>query len=128
MSSGRSARDTSIRQQASLYEWCGGVGIAEEATNGIQVGRVLPRLQLDHQGMEEVNGVDDAAKVDEEEEITALAEKEAGQIQCLPMPETPTLSDVLVQRCTHYLYRPWCPDCVEGRGREFWHRSMFKYI
>ena len=65
-------------------------------------------------GMEEVNGVDDAAKVNEEEEITAPDKEEADRIQCLPIPETPTLSDVLDHRCTHDPYRPWSPDCVEG--------------
>ena len=26
-------------------------------------------------------------------------------------------------RCIHYPYRPWCPDCVEGRGHEFGHSA-----
>ena len=105
MSSGRSARDTSIRPQATLSEWRGVLGIGEGETNGIQVGRVLPRIRQDHQGMGEVNGVDDVAKVDEEEEITAPEEEEAERIQCLPIPESPTLRDVLDHRCTHCPYR-----------------------
>ena len=73
MSSGRSARDTSIRPQAtlSLSEVLGGFGIADGELNGIHVGCGLLRLRQDHQCTAEVNGVDDAAKVGEEEEITA---------------------------------------------------------
>ena len=71
--------------------------------------------------MAEVNGVDDVEKVDEDEELTAPDEEEAEQVQCLPMPDTPTLSDVLGHRVTHHPYRPWCPDCDEGFGREFGH-------
>ena len=123
MSSGRSARDTSIRPQLALSAWHGGLDIAESEKDGTQKGCMLPRARQIHQRMDEVNGVDDAARAIQEEEITAPDEEEAEQIQCLPIPETPTLSDVLDHRCTHYPYRPWCPDCVEGRGREFGHSA-----
>ena len=71
--------------------------------------------------MAEVNGVGDEEKVEGEEEITAPDEEEAEQIQCLPIPDSPTHNDVLAHRGIHYPYRHWCPDCVEGRGREFGH-------
>ena len=62
--------------------------------------------------MVEVHGVDDDEKVNEDEEITAPDETEVEQVQCLPIPGTPTLSDVLGHRVPHYPCRPWCPDCV----------------
>ena len=40
--------------------------------------------------------------VEGEEEITAPDEEEAEQVQCLPIPDTPTFSDVLAHRATHY--------------------------
>ena len=113
MSSGRSARNTSIRPQLALSEWRGDFDIAESEKNWTQKGCMLPRARQTHQRMDDANGVDDAAKAIQEEEITAPDEEEAEQIQCLPIPETPTLSDVLDHHCTHYPYRPWCPDCVE---------------
>ena len=63
------------------------------------------------------------AVVADEEEAGAVVEEEAEVIKPLPTPETPTRSDVLSDRVTHYHNRPWCEDCVEGRGREFGHSS-----
>ena len=66
MSSGKPARDTSIRPQAALSEWRGGFGIAESEKDGIRKGCTLPRARRVHESMYEVNGVDDAAKASEE--------------------------------------------------------------
>ena len=63
------------------------------------------------------------AGVEGEEKITAPDEEEAEPVQCLPIPDTHTLSDVFAHHGTHYPYRPWCPGCVEGRGRERGHFS-----
>ena len=79
------------------------------------------RLRRDHQDMTEVYGVDDDEKVEGGEERAAPDAEEAEQVQGFPIPDAPTLSDVLPHHATHYPYRPWCPDCAEGRGREFWH-------
>ena len=121
MGSGKPARDTSIRPQASVSEKRGGCSIAEAEKVGIHADCELPRLRQNLQGMAEANEVNDEEKVEGEEEITASDEEEAEQIQCLPIPDTPTLNDVLAHRAMHYPYRPWCPDWVEGRGREFGH-------
>ena len=59
MSSGKPARDTSIRPQATLLEERGGCGIAEFEKVGIHASCELPRLRRNHQDMAEVNGVDD---------------------------------------------------------------------
>ena len=65
----------------------------------------------------------DEVKPDNVESFQAEVEEEAEVIKPLPTPETPTRSDVLSHRVTHDPYRPWCEDCVEGRGREFGHSS-----
>ena len=122
MRSGSSAQSTSIRPpDATPVEERGGCDIAEFEEVGIRASCRLLRTPQDHQDMAEVNGVDDKEDVVGEEEITAPEEKEAEAVQCLPTPDTPTLSDVLAHRATHYPYRPWCPNCVEGRGRELGH-------
>ena len=67
----------------------------------------------------DVNNVEEVFEVvDDNEEITSLEEEEAEQVQRLPTPEAPTLSEILDHRATHVPFRAWCPDCVEGRGRE----------
>ena len=122
MRSGSPAQSTSIRPpDATPVEERGGSDIAECEEVGIKASCRLPRARQDHQDMAEVNGVDDKEDVVGEEEVTTPEEEEAEAVQCLPTPDTPTLSDVLAHRATHYPYRPWCPDCVEGRGREFGH-------
>ena len=68
--------------------------------------------------VDEVNG--ESENVDE---FKAEVGEEAEAIKPLPTPETPTRSEVLSHRVLHYPYRPWCEDCVEGRGREFGHSS-----
>ena len=50
------------------------------------------------------------------------AEEEAQPVSTLPTPNMPTQSERDDHNLTHYLYRSWCPDCVEGRGIEMGHR------
>ena len=67
--------------------------------------------------------VDEASEVVAEEEYVAPAEEEAEAVQRLPTPDMPTRSDMLDHCATHVPFRAWCPHCVEGRGREFGHRT-----
>jgi hypothetical protein len=62
-------------------------------------------------------------KLEDNEVINAPEEEEAELVQRLPTPDAPTLSEILDHRATHVPFRAWCPDCVEGRGREFGHSS-----
>ena len=70
-----------------------------------------------------VHGVDDIVPEPvEDEEIVAPEEQEQAEvIQRLPTPFTPTRSDLLDHRATHCPFWAACPDCVEGRGKEFGH-------
>ena len=65
----------------------------------------------------EVIDVEEVKLVDDNEEITAPEEEEAEQVQRLPTPKAPTLSEILDHRATHVPFRAWFPDCVEGSGR-----------
>ena len=61
------------------------------------------------------------------EELEAPNEGEqAASVTPLPIPFQPTLSQFLDHCITHYPYQSWCPYCVEGRGREFGHRTVVK--
>ena len=65
----------------------------------MRIVKCLDYVRQDHQGMAEVNG-DDEEKAKGEEEITTPDEEEAEQVQCRPIPDTPTFSDVLAHRAT----------------------------
>ena len=62
-------------------------------------------------------------KLEDNEVINAPEEEEAEVVQRLPTPGAPTLSEILDHCATHVPFRAWCPDCVEGRVREFGHSS-----
>ena len=72
-------------------------------------------------GQDAVFGVEDGAggepKVSDEGE-------QAVRIVPLPTPFQPTLSQFWDHCGTHCPYQPWCPYCVEGRGREFGHSRV----
>ena len=111
MSSGKPARDTSIRPQRTLSERRGGCDIAEFERRRNQVASDQPVFDVDD--VEEV-----VEKVEDNEVITAPEEAEAEQVQRLPTPDAPTLSEILDHRATHVPFRAWYPDRVEGRGRK----------
>ena len=50
-----------------------------------------------------------------EEEVQPLSQAKS--------PEMPTMSQMQAHRETHLPYRSWCPECVEGFGREAPHTS-----
>ena len=58
---------------------------------------------------------DDAAA--EEDEITT-EETEVLPQQTVRTPFQPTASQLAKHRIDHLPYREWCPECVEGFGRE----------
>ena len=70
-----------------------------------------------------VHGVDDIAPEPlEEEKLVAPDEQEQAEvIQRLSAPFTLTRSDMLDHRATYCPFWAACPDCVEGRGKEFGH-------
>ena len=70
----------------------------------------------DNSGGIEVLGNEDAG-----EEVVE-AEEEAQPVNTLPTPDMPTQSERDEHDLSHYPYRSWCTDCVEGRGIEMGHR------
>ena len=65
---------------------------------------------------------------DDSGEVLKASDKgeEAVKVTSLPTPFQPTLSQFTDHRVTHFPYQSWCPYCVEGRGREFGHRTTEK--
>ena len=59
------------------------------------------------------------------EAVIEVAEEEVQQsVRGLRAPQMPTQAEVEHHRiCGHLPYRPWCPECVEGFGREWPHRG-----
>ena len=52
----------------------------------------------------------------------SLAEEEAQPQRLVKTPYTPTAAEMAEHRANGHLpYRCWCPDCVEGFGREWAH-------
>ena len=50
--------------------------------------------------------------------------KEVQPQKSIQTPYTPTRAEMAEHRANGHLpYRPWCPDCVEGFGREWGHRG-----
>ena len=60
---------------------------------------------------------------DENEEAFDAPEDFAAQ-RSLPSPQLPSQSLIDDQCITHMLYRSWCRECVEGRGRETAHSCV----
>ena len=56
--------------------------------------------------------------------IEAAEEEVQQRVRGLRAPAMPTQAEVEHHRmCGHLPYRPWCPECVEGFGREWPHRA-----
>ena len=55
------------------------------------------------------------------EELTAEQDTETKRV--LPTPILPSAAEIEDHRIDHMPYRSWCPDCVEGRGREAPHHA-----
>ena len=51
------------------------------------------------------------------EEIVSI-EEEVQPCKQMKSPATPTQSELDEHRVDHLPYRDWCPECVEGFGRE----------
>ena len=58
----------------------------------------------------------------EEDEIQA-PEEETRPFKAMNRPEAPTQEEIDRHRIDHLPYRAWCPECVEGFGRERPHRA-----
>ena len=69
---------------------------------------------------------DDKAHGDKVEEVEG-AEADEGEAavprNALPGPGQPTQPQLEDHRVDHYLYRPWCPECVAGRATGEQHRA-----
>ena len=64
----------------------------------------------------------DKGKVDDSEVIESTEEEvQPRQVQRTPL--LPTQSQLDEHRIDHLPYRSWCPECVEGFGRETAHTS-----
>ena len=47
--------------------------------------------------------------------------EEARPAKAMPDPGMPTEAERKKHRLTHMPYRAWCPQCVQGRGRDIYH-------
>ena len=65
---------------------------------------------------------DDGTERIEGEQIESR-EEEVQPLSQAKSPEMPTVSEMQAHRETHLPYRNWCPECVEGFGREAVHTS-----
>ena len=59
----------------------------------------------------------------EDSEIIESTEEEVQPRKHLKTPLLPTQSQLEEHRVDHLPYRSWCPECVEGFGREDAHTS-----
>ena len=59
---------------------------------------------------------------EEYKELTAQDE-EARPARKIPRPEMPSQAEIDQHRIDHIPYRAWCPECVEGFGRERAHHA-----
>ena len=64
-----------------------------------------------------------AEKEGQSDEANAGTEITTGEAEVLPQqtvktPYTPTASELAKHRIDHLPYRDWCPECVDGFGRE----------
>ena len=64
-------------------------------------------------------GAKDAEELDEID----LPEEEVRPMKGLKTPDMPTKAEVARHRVSHLPYRSWCPECVEGFGREWAHKT-----
>ena len=58
----------------------------------------------------------------ESKELTAQ-EEEAKPARRIPRPDMPSQAEIDQHRLDHIPYRAWCPECVEGFGRERAHHA-----
>ena len=58
----------------------------------------------------------------QQDELTAQSE-EAKPSRAIPRPEMPSQAEIDRHRVDHLPYRAWCPECVEGFGRERSHQA-----
>ena len=71
---------------------------------------------LDAQAETELAG-DSLARGSEAQEIT-VEEEETMPAKVIARPNMPTQAEIDRHRVDHIPYRSWCPECVEGFGRE----------
>ena len=57
------------------------------------------------------------------EEALELPDEEVSRCRAIPTPKTPSQAELDLHRITHMPYRCWCPECVEGFGREWSHQE-----
>ena len=60
---------------------------------------------------------------DEEQKELTAQEGEARPARRIPRPDMPSQADIDQHRIDHIPYRAWCPECVEGFGRERAHHA-----
>ena len=68
--------------------------------------------------------LDDEASA--QEELIAEDFEEGRAPKLLTTPYTPSKAEIEAHEATHWPFRAWCPDCVQGRGRNTAHRSSHR--
>ena len=61
--------------------------------------------------------------LEEGEEMHSQEGEEARPQKPMPRPDMPSQAEIDRHRIDHLPYRAWCPECVEGFGRERAHRA-----
>ena len=67
---------------------------------------------------DEATGREVDHQVGEDSELIEIEDEaeEAEPLKIAPSPEQPSAADIELHRITHWPYRNWCEDCVNGRG------------
>ena len=88
---------------------------ADDAARRVLLEEFEKELKIRRERGSTAEGAD--AGTDEEAEFDGMHDKEeARQVRSNIPPEAPSESEWRKHRVTHFPYRPWCPDCVAGRG------------
>ena len=73
--------------------------------------------------LEESGNAMPVGELEEGEELNAQEGEEARPHKPIQRPDMPSQADIDRHRVDHLPYRAWCPECVEGFGRERAHRT-----
>ena len=64
------------------------------------------------------------SRIKGDDEVIESTEEEVQPNKTLRTPQLPTQSELEEHRIDHLPYRSWCPECVEGFGRETAHTGQ----
>ena len=95
-----------------------GVNAAEEVTASAGEVKTDGDEDMGTGGATASAGDHSEARVDDSE---AEVGGEVREARMMPDPGMPTAAQRRKHKFTHCPYRSWCPECVQGRGRDIYH-------